>query len=350
MIRTERHGAVSVIVIDNPPVNAFGAAIRRGIEDALDAARGDDAVQAVVLRGAGRLFSGGADITEFTRPSVEPYLPEMLDRIEAGSKPVIAAMHGTCFGGGLEMALSCHYRVAAPSARLGLPEVKIGLLPGAGGTQRLPRLVGVPEALATIVSGDPVDAARALATGLIDRIVREESLTEDAVAFAREVAIPGGPRRARDRAVEAAPEMFETFLASQGGKLRGRDAPAACIEAIRASATMPIADGLARERALFIELASGRQSMALRHIFFAERAAAKILEEGIAQRAADIDLVWVHGYGWPATTGGPLFWADGIGLETIVAGLEAHRARLGADAEISTLLARKAAEHGRFNG
>ena len=312
MIRTERHGAVSVIVIDNPPVNAFGAAIRRGIEDALDAARADEAVAAIVLRGAGRLFSGGADITEFTKPPVEPFLPDMLDRIEATAKPVIAAMHGTCFGGGLEMALSCHYRVAAPSARLGLPEVKIGLLPGAGGTQRLPRIVGVTEALASIVSGDPVDAARALATGLVDRVVREDSLTEDAVDFAREVAIPEGPRRTRDRAVEAAPETFETFLAAQGGKLRGRDAPAACVEAIRASTAMPFADGLARERALFIELAGGRQSMALRHIFFAERAAAKI--GGVSAETATIAVrkVGVVGAG---TMGG------GIAMNFLSAGL-----------------------------
>ena len=186
MIATERHGTVFVIVIDNPPVNAFGAAVRQGLEDALDEARRDDAVEAIVLRGAGRLFSGGADITEFTKPPVEPFLPEMLDRIEAGAKPVVAAVHGTCFGGGLELALGCHYRVAAPSARLGLPEVKIGLLPGAGGTQRLPRLVGVPAALAMIVSGDPVTAEQAQASGLVDRIVPEDRLTEDAVAFARE--------------------------------------------------------------------------------------------------------------------------------------------------------------------
>ena len=276
MIATERHGTVFVIVIENPPVNAFGAAVRQGLEDALDEARRDDAVEAIVLRGAGRLFSGGADITEFTKPPVEPFLPEMLDRIEAGAKPVVAAVHGTCFGGGLELALGCHYRVAAPSARLGLPEVKIGLLPGAGGTQRLPRLVGVPAALAMIVSGDPVTAEQAQASGLVDRIVPEDRLTEDAVAFAREVAVPGGPRRTCDRTVDASADMFETFVAGQGGKLRGRDAPAACIDAVRAATELPFRDGLARERDLFVGLARGRQSMALRHVFFSERAAAKI--------------------------------------------------------------------------
>ena len=312
MISTERHGPVSVIAIDNAPVNALGAAVRRGIADALDAARADDGVQAIVIRGAGRLFSAGADITEFTKPPVEPFLPDVVDRIEGSAKPVVAAVHGTCFGGGLEVALGCHYRVAAPSAKLGLPEVKIGLLPGAGGTQRLPRLVGVAEALAVIVGGDPVGVDRALAAGLVDRVVREDELTADAVAFAREVAIPGGPRRTSERPVEASPDAFEAFLASQGNKLRGRDAPAACIEAVRASTTMPFADGLRRERDLFVSLAQGRQSMALRHLFFAERAAAKI--EGLPADAATIPVrrVGVIGAG---TMGG------GIAMNFLSAGV-----------------------------
>ncbi len=276
MISTERCGAVFVITIENPPVNALGTAIRRGIADALDDAERDDAVEAIVVRGAGRLFSGGADITELTRPAAEPMLPALADRVEDSAKPVVAAVHGTCFGGGLELALSCHYRVAAPSARLGLPEVKIGLLPGAGGTQRLPRLVGATAALAMIVSGDPVSAEQALASGLVGRIVPEDELTAAAVAFAREVAILQGPRRTAARSVEAPSGVFETFIAAQGSKLRGRDAPAACIEAVRAATERPFREGLAFERELFVKLAQGRQSLALRHVFFAERAAAKI--------------------------------------------------------------------------
>ncbi len=330
MITTQQHDTVRVIVIENPPVNAFNAAIRQGIEDAIDAAARDAEVEAIVIRGAGRLFSGGADITEFTKPPVEPSLPDLFDRIEAGSRPVVAAVHGTCFGGALELALACHYRVAAPSARLGLPEVKIGLVPGAGGTQRLPRLVGVPEALAMIVSGDPVPADKALAIGLVDRLVGEDRLTEEAVAFAREIAIARGPSRTSERSVDASPAIFETFLAGQGSKLRGRDAPAACIEAVRVSA-LPFRDGLARERALFVQLASGRQSMALRHVFFAERAASKIegMPAGIEPIA--IQRVGIIGAG---TMGG------GIAMNFLSAGIEVtlvERERAPLDRGVATI-------------
>ena len=239
-------------------------------------AEADPDVRATIIRGAGRLFSGGADIREFTRPSVEPHLPEMLDVIEAGAKPVVAALHGTAFGGGLELALSCHYRVAAPSARLGLPEVKIGLLPGAGGTQRLPRLVGLESALSMIVSGNPVTTEQAASSGLVDRVVAEERLTEDAVAFAVEIAIPQGPRRTGDKAPRPEEGAFERFVTGQGSRLAGLDAPAACIEAIRGAVELPFREGLARERALFDRLAAGRQSRALRHVFFAERACGKV--------------------------------------------------------------------------
>ncbi len=330
MITTQQHENVRLIVIENPPVNAFNAAIRKALESALDAAARDDEVAAIVIRGGGRLFSGGADITEFTKPPVEPSLPDMLDRIEAGSKAVVAALHGTCFGGGLELALACHYRVAAPSARLGLPEVKIGLLPGAGGTQRLPRLVGVPEALAMIVSGDPVTADKALAIGLVDRLVGEDRLAEDAVAFAREIAIARGPSRTSGRSVDASPAIFETFLAEQAARLRGRDAPAACIEAVRASA-LPFREGLARERALFIELAGGRQSMALRHVFFAERAASKIegMPPGIESIA--IQRVGIIGAG---TMGG------GITMNFLSAGIDVtlvERERVPLDRGVATI-------------
>ncbi len=312
MITTEQHGTVRVVTIENPPVNALGAAVRQGLADAFARAMADEGVAAIVIRGAGRLFSGGADITEFTRPPVEPGLPDLLDVIEASAKPTVAALHGTAFGGGLEVALACHYRVAAPSARLGLPEVKLGILPGAGGTQRLPRLVGVPASLGMIVGGDPITAERAHAIGLVDRLASEQDLTEDAVVFAREVAVPGGPRRTGERTVEAAPDAFESFLAREGAKLRGRDAPAACVEAVRAAVELPFRDGLARERALFVELVRGRQSAALRHIFFAERTAARI--EGLPSdvRLIAIEKVGIIGAG---TMGG------GIAMNFLSAGI-----------------------------
>jgi 3-hydroxyacyl-CoA dehydrogenase len=312
MISTERHGEILVVVIDNPPVNALGAAIRLDLRDALAEAVRDDAVKAVVIRGAGRLFSGGADITEFSKPPSGPFLPTLLDEVEACAKPVVAAIHGTAFGGGLELALACHYRIAAPSAKLGLPEVKLGLLPGAGGTQRLPRLVGVGEALAMIVSGNPVGAAKAAESGLVDRLVAEDRLTGDAVDFARNVAVPGGPRRTGERAARTEPGIFERFAAEQADRLKGLEAPAACMEAVRGAVERPLADGLAHERELFLKLLRGSQSQALRHIFFAERAAARI--DGIPANTAllPVNKVGIVGAG---TMGG------GIAMNFLSAGI-----------------------------
>ncbi len=175
VVTTYKDGDVLVVVSDSPPVNALGAAVRQGLADAMRAAASDDSVKAMVIVGHGRTFFAGADITEFGKPPVEPGLPEVVDLIEASAKPVVAAIHGTALGGGLEVALGCHYRVAVPSAKVGLPEVKLGILPGAGGTQRLPRVIGVEAALPMIVSGDPISAKAAEAAGLIDRIVGEGS-------------------------------------------------------------------------------------------------------------------------------------------------------------------------------
>ena len=273
MITLQSHEDVLEIIIDAPPVNALGSATRQELVRAIEQAAGDPSVKAIVLRGNGKLFSAGADITEFGKVVSGPGLPEVLDGIEACDKPVIAAIHGTCFGGGLETALACHYRLAAPSARLGLPEVKLGLLPGAGGTQRLPRLVGVQAALDMIVSGDPISAQEAEACGLIDGLAGEETLLDDAIAFARRVP---GVRRTGDRKVNAESGIFEKFASENRRRIRGLDAPAACIEAIKAATEMPLAQGLAVERGLFTKLMEGEQSRALRHIFFAERAASKV--------------------------------------------------------------------------
>jgi len=311
-IRTEQHDTIRVIVIENPPVNALGAQVRDDLAAAVESAQGDGDVEAIVIRGAGALFCGGADINEFDKPRTGPWLPEMLDTLEAGAKPLVAALHGTTFGGGLELALGCHFRVAAPSARLGLPEVRIGLVPGAGGTQRLPRVIGVAKALEMIVSGNPVTAGEAHALGLVDRLVDEARLTGDAVAFAREVAIPHGARRSGERAVVAEPGVFEDFLAGQGTRLRGLDAPAACVEAIRGVVELPFREGLSRERALFERLAGGQQSRALRSIFFAERKAAKI--DGLPGdvRTLPIERVGIVGAG---TMGG------GIAMNFLSAGI-----------------------------
>ncbi len=262
-----------------------------------------------MLRGAGRLFSAGADITEFDRPLVPPFLADILDRIEADTRPIIAALHGPCLGGSLELALSCHYRVAAPSA-------SIGLLPGAGGTQRLPRLVGVPTAAAMIISGDPVTADQAVSTGLIDRIVSEERLTEDAVAFAREVAVPQGAHRTCDRTVAAHADLFDDTVAGHASKVGGRRAPAACVEAIRAAVELPFRSGLARERGLFVALAAGRESMALRHLFVAERAAAKI--DGMTAGVEPIPVGKVGVVGAGTMGGGIAMNFLSIGLEVVM--------------------------------
>jgi 3-hydroxyacyl-CoA dehydrogenase len=273
MIQQTRHDDVLELVIDNPPVNAMGQAIRQGLADALKAAEADDGVHAIVIRGGGTLFSGGADITEFSKPPMEPGLPQLVDAIEACAKPVVAAITGTCFGGGLEVALGCHYRVATASAKLGLPEVKLGILPGAGGTQRLPRVVGIEAALGMIVSGDPIGGGQAAKIGLVDKLVDEAVLSNEAVAFARTV---DGPRRTGDRTATAEPGVFEKFATENARRIKGLDAPKACIEAVKLSTELPLAEGLERERDFFMRLVQGDQSKAMRHVFFAERAAAKI--------------------------------------------------------------------------
>jgi 3-hydroxyacyl-CoA dehydrogenase len=272
LIEVRTSDDVLEIVLANPPVNALGAAVRRGIAAALEQARREKTIRGVVIRGAGRLFSGGADITEFGAPLADPGLPELVDAIEASPKPVVAALHGTVLGGGLEVALACHHRIAAPSARLGLPEVKLGLLPGAGGTQRLPRLVGAQAALTMILSGDPIPASRAVEIGLVDAIAGEETLAAEAIAFARTATT----RRTGERTAKSEPALFERVAAETARKSPGQDAPAACIAGGRAATERPLGEGLALERASFLRLLEGGQSNALRHVFFAERAAARI--------------------------------------------------------------------------
>jgi 3-hydroxyacyl-CoA dehydrogenase len=287
-----RHdGEIAIVTVDNPPVNALKHEVRAGLAEALARTRDDAAVRALVIACAGRTFFAGADIAEFGKPARAPGLGEVIAAIEAMPKPVVAALHGTAFGGGFEVALACHFRIAVPAARVGLPEVKLGLLPGAGGTQRLPRLVGPEKALRMIVSGEPIGAAEALADGIVDEIAPGH-LTSAAIAFARRVVAERRPlRRLRDRddklaPIRTDPRPFDEAAATLTRRLRGREAPLACVEAVRNAFTLPFEEGLRRESELFRQLVAGDQSKAQRHVFFAEREAAKVprMPEGTRPR------------------------------------------------------------------
>ncbi|MGR6328116.1 3-hydroxyacyl-CoA dehydrogenase NAD-binding domain-containing protein [Sphingomonas sp. XXL09] len=311
-IRTERHDDVLVIISDNPPVNALGAAVRQGLEAAIKEGEADDSIAAMVIRCDGRTFFAGADITEFGKPPVEPMLPGVVDMIEASTKPVVAAIHGTALGGGCEVALGCHYRVAVPSAKLGTPEVKLGLLPGAGGTQRLPRLAGVRLALEMTAKGDPISAKRAQEAGLIDRIVGEDSLAADVIAFAGEVKAKRPIPRASEREVQPDPEAVAAFQKDNARRFRGFDAPAANIACVVKATEVPFEQGIAFERQEFMRLMMGNQSAAQRHIFFAERQAAKIDDVPADTPLRPIARVGVIGAG---TMGG------GIAMNFLSAGI-----------------------------
>jgi 3-hydroxyacyl-CoA dehydrogenase len=286
-----REDEIAVVLVDNPPVNALKHEVRLGLTDAFSQARDDAGVAAIVLACAGRTFIAGADITEFDKPPKAPHLSEVIALMESIGKPIVAAIHGTALGGGFEIALGCHFRVAAPGARVGLPEIKLGLIPGAGGTQRLPRLIGIDKALPMILSGDPIGAKEALQYGAIDAILDGE-LTPAAVEFARQVVREKRPlRRVRDMDEKLAPMrenggQFDELVASQSKRTRGLHAPAAAIEAIRWSLEVPFDEAERRVRSAFQELRQGEQSKAQRYIFFAEREAAKVpgLSPGIRSR------------------------------------------------------------------
>ena len=269
-------GNVGVISVDNPPVNALSQPVRQGLFDAVAAAEGD-ASKIVLIICEGRTFIAGADITEFGKPPAEPWLPTVFDRLEALDKPVVAAIHGTALGGGFETTLAAHYRCALPTARVGLPEVKLGLLPGAGGTQRLPRLGGVEAALELMTSGSPVPASRALELGLIDRII-EGDLREGALAWAEELAANDAPvRRVSEQAVPAHDAaVFARLRAMVAKRARGQIAPRSIIECVEVATQTPFDEGSRVEREKFLELMQGPQSAAMRHLFFAERQAAKV--------------------------------------------------------------------------
>ncbi len=310
-VTTQRHDEILVITVNNPPVNALSWHVRQGLKDGVAEALGDDSIKAAVLICDGSTFIAGADITEFTQAPKEPALGATLDAMETATKPIIAAIHGTALGGGLETALCCHYRIAVPSAKLGVPEVKLGLLPGAGGTQRLPRLVGVAAAAQMCSGGEPMPAAKALEMGLVDAMAAEGNLAADAIAFARAM-IAKGPRATRDLAVSGDVAVIEELKAANARKWRGFDAPYANLACVEAAARLPFDEGMAFERTEFMKLMMGSQSAAQRHMFFAERQAAKI--DGLAKDLPlrDIKKVGVIGAG---TMGGGIsmnFLAKGI--------------------------------------
>ena len=310
-VTTQKIGNILVIVVNNPPVNALSWHVRQGLSDGIEQGLNDSEIEAMVLRCDGSTFIAGADITEFGKPPQGPDFNQVLRSIESATKPIVGAIHGTALGGGLETALVCHYRIAVPSAKLGVPEVKLGLLPGAGGTQRLPRLVGV-EAAATMCSlGEPVSASKALSMGLIDRVAGEDSLAEDAIAYAQEL-IAVGPRATRELPVKGDVGIIDQLKAANARKWKGFEAPYANLACVEAATKLPFDEGMKFERTEFMKLMGGSQSAAQRHMFFAERQAAKIdgLPKDLPLRA--VNKVGVIGAG---TMGGGIsmnFLAKGI--------------------------------------
>src|SRR3954471_22938187 len=252
-ISTRMHGDVLIVLSNNPPVNALGAAVRQGLVAAIEQAEADESVKAVVIACEGQTFFAGADVSEFGKPMQMPMLPTVVDAIENCSKPVVAAIHGTAFGGGLEVALACHFRVAMPTAKLGTPEEKLGLLPGAGGTQRLPRVAGVRKALAMCATGNPIGAKEGFDCGLIDRLIEGE-LIPHAVAYAEEVRdvrpLPRSSER-QDRVTECDPAVFDEFVKENGRKFRGFDAPLKNVEAVKIACEKPYSEGVLEERRMF---------------------------------------------------------------------------------------------------
>lgn len=318
ILNYQTDGNIAIISIDSPPVNALGYSVREGLVEGFNRAYADDTVEAVILTCEGRTFFAGADIKEFGKPSKSPDLRDVLKVIEGGTKLTVAAMHGTALGGGLETALCCHYRLAEPSTKVGLPEVKLGLLPGAGGTQRLPRIVGVSAALDMITSGRFIGAEEALQTGVINAITTEDNLLKDAITFARDKLsekVSLSHVRDRDEKIKefrGDPKIFEAFRTKNARKFRGFKAPENIIRAIEAAVKLPFEEGVKKERDLFEELMEDNQSTAQRYVFFAERQTSKVPDIPKDTPARKIKKIAVIGAG---TMGG------GIAMNFLSAGI-----------------------------
>ena len=318
-VSVAQHGSTAVITVDNPPVNALSQAVRCGLHKCVQAVDADASVRSVVLICTGRTFIAGADIREFDRKPEEPLLPQVVNRIEACGKPVLAAIHGTALGGGLEVAMGCHYRLATATAAVGLPEVKLGLLPGATGTQRLPRLVGIERALDMMLAGEPIAAQTAMKAGLIDKVTDSdrgaEGLLAVALAYARELESLG-PRRVRDlevKPVDAA--VFDAVRKRIAVKARGLLSPEQIIRCVELAAEVDFDTGCEAERRFFLQCKASPQSSGLRHAFFAERAAAKVPGISAKTPVRTLQSVAVAGAG---TMGA------GIAYSCLAAGLSVH--------------------------
>ncbi len=300
VVSLETRGRIGLITINNPPVNALGVDVRRGMIEALQSGMSDDGIDAMVIIGGGRTFIAGADIREFGKPPLSPGFPEVLQTLENATKPLVAAIHGTALGGGLEVSLTCHYRVAVSSARVGLPEVKLGILPGAGGTQRLPRLVGPEAALNMIVSGDPVVAPQAHKMGILDAVF-DDDLAGQAIAFAESVVAENKPLRRvsqlNDKVDGVDSAIFDTYRKQIERRAHGYFAPWRCIDAVEAACTLPFEQGLERERELFLQCMESPQRAAQMHMFFAEREVAKIPDVPKDTPVKDIKQVGIVGGG-----------------------------------------------------
>ena len=321
-------GGIAVITIDNPPVNAMSTAVRKSCWAALDKLAADSSAKAAVLICAGRTFIAGADITEFDKPIEDPWLPDLVEKFEASDKLIVAAIHGTALGGGLETAMGCHYRCALPTARVGLPEVHLGLHPGAAGTQRLPRLAGVRKALDMMIDGRPIGAAEALEAGIIEKII-DGDLRSGATAYTRDLLNAGAPLKRISQLEVAADgiddEFFSEYAKGMARKTRGFFAPAQIVKCVRAAVNESYRDALKIERRLFNECKASTHSQAQRHLFFAEREVSKIPDVPKTTPVREINNVAVIGAG---TMGGGItmnFVSAGIPvtvLEVDQAGLE----------------------------
>lgn len=328
LVTTQVEGDVGVLVADSPPVNALAHRVRQAILGGFERLSSNADVRAILIMCAGKTFFAGADISELGQPEQSPSFNELFNRIEASAKPVVAAIHGTALGGGLELALASHFRIAVPSAKVGLPEVHLGILPGAGGTQRLPRLAGIEAALDLITSGRAIKAQQALDLGILDELVAEGTLREAAIAFANQVLAEGKPivrtRDRTDRLVNpAGAALFDAFKAKNARAFRGFKAPDGIVEAVRAAVDLPFDEGLAKETELFRALAAGTQSAAQRYAFFAERDALKIPDVPSATPTLPVATVGVIGAG---TMGGGItmnFLSAGIPVTLVEATQEA---------------------------
>ncbi|MHA1528885.1 MAG: 3-hydroxyacyl-CoA dehydrogenase NAD-binding domain-containing protein [Alphaproteobacteria bacterium] len=352
LVRYALDGNIAVLTVDKPPVNALGLGVRTGLKEGIERAIADHEVEAIALLCAGRTFFAGADIAEFGKPPVSPSLREVHEVMESCPKPIVAGIHGTALGGGLETALACHYRIAVPSAMLGLPEVKLGILPGAGGTQRLPRLIGVEKAIEMICTGEPISARQAHQMGVLDALAEEDDLHEATIDYADYVAAGDRPlKRVRDRdrlIVEAArrPEVFQAAREHYAKTRRGVMAPQHCISAIQAATEMDFEGGMRRERELFTELLNSDQSRAQRHFFFAEREARKIPDVPRDTTRREIGAAAIVGAG--TMGGGIAMNFAGAGLPTVI--VETSQAAL--DRGMATIRSNyeRTARKGRISG